>query len=58
MRAAAKREAVAHLREKFQMNERRACSVLAAERKMNRCTFTAVAEMEIRARLRCLANER
>ena len=33
VRPAAKRQAVAHLREQFQMSERRACSVIAADRK-------------------------
>jgi len=33
---AAKREAVVHLRERFQMSERRACTVIAADRKMIR----------------------
>ena len=43
VRPAAKREAVAYLREHFQMSERRACSVLAADRKMIRYTITAAA---------------
>lgn len=55
---AAKREAVALLRERFQMSERRACSVIAADRKMIRYRSCRPAETELRARLRELANER
>ena len=58
MRPAAKREAVAHLREHFQMSERRACSVLAADRKMIRYISRRPPETELRERLRDLANER
>ena len=58
MRPAAKREAVAHLREHFQMSERRACSVLAADRKMIRYRSRRPPETELRERLRDLANER
>ena len=58
VRPAAKREAVAHLREHFQMSERRACSVLAADRKMIRYRSRRPPETELRARLRDLANER
>ena len=58
VRPAAKREAVAHLREHFQMSERRACSVLAADRKMIRYTSRRPPETELRERLRDLANER
>ena len=36
VRPAAKREAVAHLRERFEMSERRACAVIVADRKMIR----------------------
>lgn len=55
---AAKREAVAHLRERFQMSERRACSVIAAGRKMIRYRSRRPPETALRARLRELANER
>jgi transposase InsO family protein len=55
---AAKREAVAHLRERFQMSERRACSVIAADRKMIRYRSCRPPETGLRARLRELANER
>lgn len=57
-RPAAKRKAVAHLREHFQMSERRACSVLAADRKMIRYRSRRPPETELRERLRDLANER
>ena len=55
---AAKREAVAHLRELFQMSERRACSVIDADRKMIRYRSRRPLETELRERLRDLANER
>jgi len=55
---AAKREAVACLREELQMSERRACSVLGADRKMIRYRSTRPPETELRERLRSLANER
>ena len=55
---AAKREAVARLRERFQMSERRACAVIAADRKMIRYQSRRPPETELRARLRDLANER
>ena len=58
VRPAAKREAVAYLREQFQMSERRACSVLAADRKMIRYTSRRPPQTELRERLRDLANER
>jgi putative transposase len=55
---AAKREAVAHLRERLQMSERRACAVIAADRKMIRYQSRRPPERALRARLRDLANER
>ena len=58
VRPAAKRQAVAHLRERFQMSERRACSVIAADRKTIRYRSRRPPETELRARLRNLANER
>ena len=58
VRPAAKRGAVAHLREHFQMSERRACSLLAADRKMIRYRSRRPPETELRERLRDLANER
>ncbi len=58
VRPAAKREAVAYLREQFQMSERRACRVVAVDRKTIRYTSRRPRETELRARLRDLANER
>lgn len=55
---AAKREAVAHLKAEFWMSERRACTVIAADRKMVRYRSRRPPEPELRARLRDLANER
>jgi putative transposase len=55
---AAKREAVAHLRDRLQMSERRACAVIAADRKMIRYRSRRPAETALRERLRSLANER
>lgn len=53
-----KREAVALLERTFEMSERRACSVIAADRKMVRYQSKRPADTELRARLRELANER
>src|SRR6202162_4903759 len=55
---AAKREAVAHLRNVLQMSERRACTLVAADRKMIRYRSRRPPETELRARLRDLANQR
>ena len=55
---AAKREAVAHLRGALEMSERRACSLIAADRTMIRYRSRRPPETELRARLRELANER
>ncbi|MDB5556026.1 MAG: family transposase, partial [Rhizobium sp.] len=55
---AAKREAVTHLRNVFQMSERRACTLVAADRKMIRYRSKRPPETELRARLRDLANQR
>ncbi len=55
---AAKREAVAHLRGVHQMSERRACSLIAADRKMIRYRSRRAPDTELRARLRELANQR
>ena len=55
---AAQREAVACLREQFQMSERRACAVIAADRTMIRYRSRRPAETALRQRLRDLANER
>jgi putative transposase len=58
VRPAAKREAVVQLRDVFQMSERRACLVIAADRTMVRYRSVRPPETELRARLRELANER
>ena len=55
---AAKREAVAHLRNVCEMSERRACILVAADRKMIRYRSRRPPDVELRARLRELANER
>jgi transposase InsO family protein len=55
---AAKREAVAHLRSTLEMSERRACSLVAADRKMVRYRSRRPPDTALRARLRELANER
>ena len=54
----AKREGVAHLQAVLGLSERRACSIVGADRKMIRCRSRRPAETELRARLRTLANER
>ncbi len=54
----AKREAAAHLKEQFQMSERRACKLITADRKMVRYRSTRPPETALRTRLRELANER
>ena len=58
VRPAAKREAVAHLRSTLEMSERRACSLVAADRKMVRYRSRRPPDTALRARLRELANER
>jgi putative transposase len=55
---AAKRDAVAHLRGVLEMSERRACSLVAADRTMIRYRSRRPPETELRARLRELANQR
>ena len=55
---AAKRDAVAHLRGVLEMSERRACSLVAADRKMIRYRSRRPPDVELRARLRDLANQR
>src|SRR5271170_4383206 len=54
----AKREAVAHLRGVLEMSERRACTIVAADRKMIRYRSRRPPDTELRVRLRDLANER
>ena len=55
---AAKREAVAHLRNVVQMSERRACILVSADRKMVRYRSRRPPDVELRTRLRDLANQR
>jgi len=58
VRPAAKRDAVAHLRSQFEMSERRACSVIAADRTMIRYRSVRPDDSSLRLRLRELAQER
>ena len=58
VRPAAKREAAAHLRKVLQMSERRACTLVSADRKMIRYRSLRPPDVELRARLRNLANQR
>src|SRR5437899_12631634 len=55
---AAKRDAVAHLRGVLEMSERRACSLVAADRKMIRYRSRRPPDTELRARLHELASQR
>ena len=55
---AVKREAVAHLQAMMGLSERRACSIVNADRKMIRYRSCRPPDTELRARLRDLANER
>ena len=55
---AAKRAAVAHLQAAMGLSERRACSIVGADRKMVRYRSRRPPDTELRARLRELANER
>src|SRR5277367_4979855 len=54
----AKREAVAHLRVELGLSERRACSIVSADRKMIRYRSCRPPDTELRVRLRELANTR
>jgi hypothetical protein len=54
----AKREAVAHLQAAMGLSERRACSIVAADRKMVRYRSRRPPDLALRAQLRDLANER
>jgi len=58
VRPAAKREAVAHLRAVMSLSERRACSIIKAERTMIRYRSKRPPDAELRAKLRDLANQR
>jgi putative transposase len=55
---AARREAVAHLQAAMGLSERRACSIVGADRKMVRYRSRRPPEVALRGRLRELANER
>ncbi|WP_349644921.1 IS3 family transposase, partial [Bradyrhizobium sp. Leo170] len=55
---AAKRAAVAHLQAVVSLSERRACSIVGADRKMIRYRSSRPADAALRGRLRDLANER
>ena len=58
VRPAAKREGVAHLQAVMGLSERRACSIVGADRKMIRYRSCRAPDTELRTRLRDLANER
>jgi putative transposase len=58
VRPAVKREAVAHLCNVLQLSERRACTLVAADRKMIRYRSRRPPDVELRTRLRDLANQR
>lgn len=58
VRPAAKRDAVAHLRSQFEMSERRACAVIAADRTMIRYQSVRLDDSGLRLRLREIALER
>jgi putative transposase len=55
---AVQRDAVAHLQAAMGLSERRACSIVGADRKMVRYKPRRPPDTELRARLRDLANER
>lgn len=55
---AAKRDAVAHLKDIMGLSERRACQIVSADRKMICYRSCRPPEVELRAKLRDLANER
>ena len=55
---AVKREGVAHLRATMGLSERRACSIVGADRKMIRYRSRRPPDTELRTQLRDLANER
>lgn len=58
VRPAVKRAAVAHLRARMGLSERRACQIVGADRKMVRYRSVRPPETALRQRLRDLANER
>jgi hypothetical protein len=53
-----KREAVAHLQTVMGLSERRACCIVSADRKMVRYRSCRPPDIELRGRLRELANAR
>src|ERR1700753_160565 len=53
-----KREGVAHLRATMGLSERRACSIVSADRKMVRYRSCRTPDTELRTQLRDLANAR
>ena len=55
---AARREAVAHLEESLEVSERRACSIIAADRSVVRYLSRRPDDSALRARLRELADQR
>jgi len=55
---AVKREAVAHLRDHFQVSERRACKVIGADRRMVRYRSRRPDDQDIRERLKELSRAR
>ncbi|WP_430253327.1 IS3 family transposase [Neorhizobium sp. DAR64872/K0K18] len=55
---AAKREAVAHLKVTMGLSERRACQIISADRTTVRYRSSRPPEVDLRAKLRDLANER
>jgi transposase InsO family protein len=55
---AAKREGVTHLQAVMGLSERRACSIVDADRRMIRYRSCRPPDAELRTRLRDLANER
>lgn len=55
---AAKRDAVAHLKAIIGLSERRACQIISADRKTIRYRSSRPPEVELRTKLRDLANER
>ena len=55
---AVKREGVAHLRATMGLSERRACSIVSADRKMVRYRSCRPPDTELRTQLRDLANAR
>jgi putative transposase len=55
---AARREAVAHVRTRFELSERRACSMVCVDRKVVRYRSRRPADTALRTRMRALAEQR